>query len=180
MNLKKIFTSKKKGQAFESFRLLIAFILALAVLVIIYSMIRTTRQNALFLSNQKFKEGIVSATKAVGASTKEPFMIKDLQLSGIITTSTIESYTGIDRKALYLVSGVGFSEQSDENKAYIDGRYKDVDVQVYCDFLSNTPDISDQVENGDLIQTIKTTIDSRDPDSDIYCVIALNKKINLN
>jgi hypothetical protein len=170
-NLKNFFRFSKKAQAFESYRLLIAFVLALAFLVVIYSMIQTLNQKTILISEQKFKEGIISATKAVGISTKKEFIIEDLVLSGIISNRMLENYSGINRDCFLLVPGPGFKETEASKILNIKGNFKKMDIYTYCDFESNT--VSS-------INNYKIEIYNSDPDCPVYCIIFFNKKPNID
>jgi hypothetical protein len=144
LKLKRFLKFSKKAQAFESFRLLIAVILALAFLIIIYSMIQSINEKSILISSQKFKEGIISATKSVGISTKKEFVIEDLLLSGIINTRTLENYSGIDSDCFLLVPGPGFKEDEESRVLNVQGKFKKMDVYTFCDFES-TPDIDAEI-----------------------------------
>jgi hypothetical protein len=174
LKLKNFIKLSKKAQAFEAYRLLIAFVLALAFLVVIYSMVQSINEKSLLISNQKFKDGIISATKAVGISTKKEFVIDDLLLSGTISTRKLENYSGIDKECFKLVPGPGFKEDTASNILNIQGKFKKMNVYTYCDF-EDAPITDDEInEYHDIIY------DSTElKQCPVYCVIFFNKKPNV-
>lgn len=166
---------KEKGQAFESFRLLIAFVLMTAVLVIILSMVHRTNTTTIIISTQKLDDGFLSASKSPGASTKTPFVIKDLKLSGIISKRSLSNTSGMDPNCIFFKIGPGIKELNNGD-AQITKKYLKMNVTVYCDFKEN-------VDNGTVPQYINNIITSTpshsshtidECNSQTYCVLFLN------
>jgi len=134
---KKISFNEKGDEAFESFRLLIAFALATAVLVIIIVMVGRVNNQSIIISTAKFEEGVVSASKGPGITTQTPFIIEDVMLSGIISKERISKLTGYSKECIAFKVGPGFEEADEYVK--VNKRYIKTDVYVYCGFGDNVP-----------------------------------------
>ena len=113
MNLK--LNQKGDDSASEAYRLLIGFILGAAILVIIMNMINSTQNQLIIVSNQKLKEGLISAVKSTGTSAKTPFVIEDLMLKGNISKTTITNYTGLPEECMAFVAGPKLFSVNDYN-----------------------------------------------------------------
>jgi len=151
-------SKKQKGQAFESFRLLIAFILMAAVLAIIIVMVNKTNQNAIIISTQKFEEGFISASKSPGTSTKVPFIIEDLRLKGIISKKRLATISELQEECIGFDLGPGIIDFP--NGAEIERGSLKMDLTVYCGF------------RGEYIAGIGNINTDNCP---TYCVLFLNK-----
>jgi len=134
---KKISLNQKGDEAFESFRLLIAFALATAVLVIIIVMVGRVNNQSIIISTAKFEEGIVSASKGPGITTQTPFIIEDVMISGIISKERISKLTGYSKDCIAFKAGPGFEVTDDYVK--ISKKYIKTDVYVYCGFGDLVP-----------------------------------------
>ncbi len=134
---KKISLNEKGDEAFESFRLLIAFALATAVLVIIIVMVGRVNNQSIIISTAKLEEGVISASKGPGVTTETPFIIEDVMLSGIISKDRISKLTGYSKNCIAFITGPGF----ENNDAYIEvnKKYIKTDVYVYCGFGNSIP-----------------------------------------
>lgn len=161
---------KEKGQAFESFRLLIAFILMTAVLVIILSMVHRTNTTTIIISTQKLDDGFLSASKSPGASTKIPFVIKDLKLSGIISKRRLANVSGMDPNCIFFKLGPGLKKLNNSD-AQIIKKYIKMDVTVYCDFKENTNNAPSEIYSI-ILNASGHTIDNCYAQT--YCVLFLN------
>jgi len=134
----KILKLNEKGdEAFESFRLLIAFALATAVLVIIIVMIGRVNNQSIIISTAKFEEGVISASKGPGVTTETPFIIEDVMLSGIISKERISKLTGYSKNCLVFITGPGFDNQGEYVE--INKKFIKTDVYVYCGFGDVVP-----------------------------------------
>lgn len=133
MNFK--LSQKGDDSASEVYRLLVGFILGAAMLVIIMSMVNSTQNQTVLISNQKLKEGLISAVKSAGTSAKTPFIIEDLMLKGNISKITISNYTGLPEKCMAFVAGPKLFSENDYNVIRIKGRHLKMNVWAYCDFL---------------------------------------------
>ncbi|MFA5746245.1 MAG: hypothetical protein WCX82_00065 [archaeon] len=160
-------TEKGDGESFETFRLLIAFVLALAVLVIIISMVNSTNKQAILISDQKLKEGLLSAAKSPGTSTRIPFIIEDLMLSGTISKTRISNYSGLDGNCIALVYGAGITPLNPNTNDIlkIKASRLEMNVYAYCDFNDGDhPDVAeDQISTDSVV-------------CPTYCVFFFNKK----
>jgi len=150
--------NQKGDEAFESFRLLIAFALATAVLVIIIVMVGRVNNQSILISTAKFEEGFVSASKGPGISTKTPFIIEEIMLSGIISKERLSYLSGYSPECIIFESGPGFDNTS-EKYISVNKKYIKTDVTIYCGF-------------GDDTQATSFYIPDTCP---TYCVIYLNK-----
>jgi hypothetical protein len=146
-------------EASESFRLLIAFALAAAVLVIIIVMVGRVNNQSILISTAKFEEGVVSASKGPGITTETPFIIEDVMLSGIISKERISSLTSYPKKCILFITGPGF-DNSSPNFISVNKKFIKTDVYVYCGY------------NGDP-GAIALSIPS---DCPTYCGIYFNKR----
>lgn len=165
------FKLSKKGDetAFEAYRLLIGFILGAAILVIIMNMINSTQNQSILISNQKLKEGLVSAVKSAGTSAKTPFVIEDLMLKGSISKTTITNYTGLPEKCMAFVAGPKLFSEGDFNIIRIKPRYLKMDVWAYCNFIKMATNLPDQLD-----ANTKSQI-TQDPEvCPTYCVFFFN------
>ncbi|HOW29755.1 MAG TPA: hypothetical protein PK685_03765 [archaeon] len=152
----------------ESFRLLIAFVLAAAILVIIMNMIASTNKQSILISDQKLKEGVQSAAKSVGTSTKIPFIIEDLMLTGTITKRKISIYSGMDENCIGLIGGQGI-EYLDNGDLRIKADNLKMNVWAYCDFWTASGDMPDEI-----FDPISFAPNSENCKT--YCVYFFNKK----
>lgn len=157
-----------KGQAFESFRLLIAFILALAILLIIFSMVNKANKESVIISTERFEEAITSASKSTGTSASIPFIIKDLMLKGNISRRRIASITNMDENCIYLDGGPGLVEGGLPGDLEIKKRYLKMDAYVYCNFNDSSINYPSNISN-----IVSMEID---PSCQRFCIIFLNKK----
>jgi len=149
----------------ESFRLLIAFVLAAAILVIILNMVNTTNKQSILISDQKLKEGVQSAVKSVGTSTRIPFVIEDLLLTGTITKRRLSTYSGMKEECIGLIGGQGL-EQQENGDLRIKASNLKMNVWAYCDFWDSDPP-------GDIYNAVPNLEQEECP---TYCVYFFNKK----
>ena len=163
------FIKNKRGQAFESYRLLIAFAIGVAVLTIIYAMVTAINQRAILISVERLREGSLSATKNIGNS-ETPFYLKDLMLSGRISSQQISNYSGMPYECIYLDAGIGLTEVIDGEEYKIDKSSIKMDVYFYCDF-TDAPDVSDTATEV-IIKNIKNNTNGTCP---TFCIVYLNK-----
>ncbi len=164
---------KGDSESFETFRLLIAFVLATAVLVIIISMISSTNKQSILISEQKLKEGVQSAVKSAGTSAEFPFVIEDLMLRGTISKTTISNYSGLSKECIAFVGG----SQMIPTDVNVDGlrikpSYLKMNIWVYCNFQSNNQTLPLSLSSLSVDRQINQ-------DSDVcprYCVFFFNRK----
>lgn len=150
----------------ESFRLLIAFVLATSILFIIMNMVTTTNKQSILISDQKLKEGVQSAVKSVGTSTKIPFVIEELMLAGTITKRKISIYSGMDENCIGFIGGQGL-EQLSNGDLKIKASNLKMNVWAYCDFWqSSFPE--------EIYGTINNSVSSSECPT--YCVYFFNKR----
>lgn len=151
----------------ETFRLLIAFVLAAALLVIIMNMISITNKQTILISEQKLEEGLQSAVKSVGVSTRIEFIIDDLMLTGVIGKKKISQRSGMSEECIGLIGGQGI-ETLNNGDLRIKSSHLKMNVWAYCDFWqSSFPD------------EINEAMIHSNPSSDVcptYCVFFFNKK----
>jgi hypothetical protein len=168
------FKLSKKGDdsASEAYRLLIGFILGAAILVIIMNMINSTQNQSILISNQKLKEGLISAVKSTGTSAKTPFVIEDLMLKGSISKTTITNYTGLPEECMAFVAGPRLFSENDFNIIRIKPRYLKMDVWAYCDFM---PSGMTQLPEG-LDSNTKMQLEQDQDVCPTYCVFYFNIK----
>jgi hypothetical protein len=164
------FLKNKKGQAFESFRFLIAFVIAIAVLTIIYTMVNTINQRSIIISTERLQEGSISASKSIGTSAHHPFHLENLMLSGRISSQQISNYTGMKKECIYLDGGVGLDEVEEGKEYLIKKSYLKMDVYFYCDFTSDP--IIDETETNLITSTINNNQAEECP---TFCIVYLNK-----
>lgn len=155
----------KKGQAFESFRLLIAFILAIAILAIIYTMVAKVNKETVIISTQKFEEAVRSASKSPGTSSVVPFVIEDVVLEGAIDKHRLGLITGLSEECLSLQAGPGITVTT--RGVDILKKLK-MNVYVYCNYQNA------EINNVDMSYIVNTTITSSTCPT--YCVIFMNRK----
>ena len=122
---------KGDSEAFESFRMLIAFVLAAAILVIIINMVNNVNEKSVQISTQKLSEGIISGVKSVGTSARIPFVISDLLLRGTIDRRTIQNISGLNKECVFFIAGAGVDKSNNGEYISIKGTKK-MDVYVYC------------------------------------------------
>lgn len=171
INLK--LNSKGDDSASDVYRLLIAFVLATAVLVIIINMVTSVQKQSIIISNQKLKEGVQSAVKSAGTSAKIPFVIEDLMLSGNLSKTTIKNYSGLSEECMAFVHGAGLEPiDEDNNVLRIKGKYIEMDVWAYCNIdSSQIPNNLNSKYNDAVMQ-----IENDEGVCPIYCVFFFNKK----
>ncbi len=160
---------KQKGQAFESFRYLIAFVIAVAVLAIIYTMIGTINQRSILISTERLKEGALSASKSIRTSGENPFKLEGLILAGRISSQQIANYTGMDKDCIYVDGGVGLEEVEKGVEYIIRRNQLKMDVYFYCDFTDDP-----FIDNDNEVDLIVNSISSGS-DCPTFCIVYLNK-----
>ncbi len=156
----KFFKLNERGddEASESFRLLIAFAIAAAVLVIIIVMVGRVNHQSILISTAKFEEGFISASKGPGISTITPFVIEDVMLSGIISKDRLTYLSGYSSECIIIESGPGFENTGGKYVSVLK-KYIKTDVIVYCGFGNDLH--ANQFVNED--------------DCPTYCVLFMNK-----
>ena len=154
----------------ESFRLLIAFVLAAAILVIILNMVNTTNKQSILISDQKLKEGVQSAVKSVGTSTRIPFVIEDLLLTGTITKRRLSTYSGMKEECIGLIGGQGL-EQQENGDLRIKASNLKMNVWAYCDFWNTSSGIPEEIEDN-----VHSSFNLYSAECPTYCVYFFNKK----
>ncbi|HRS42926.1 MAG TPA: hypothetical protein P5530_03605 [Candidatus Diapherotrites archaeon] len=170
MNLK--LNQKGDDSASEAYRLLIGFILGAAILVIIMNMINSTQNQLIIVSNQKLKEGLISAVKSTGTSAKTPFVIEDLMLKGNISKTTITNYTGLPEECMAFVAGPKLFSVNDYNVLRIKTRHLKMNVWAYCNFM---PSGSNQLPDA-LSPDTKLQLTQDRSVCPTYCVFFFNIK----
>ena len=158
----------------ESFRLLIAFVLATSILFIIMNMVTTTNKQSILISDQKLKEGVQSAVKSVGTSTKIPFVIEELMLAGTITKRKISIYSGMDENCIGFIGGQGL-EQLSNGDLKIKASNLKMNVWAYCDFWDTSSGIPDEIEDN-----VDNHFDLHSAVCPTYCVYFFNKRPTCN
>lgn len=164
------FLKNKKGQAFESFRFLIAFVIAVAVLTIIYTMVNTINQRSIIISTERLQEGSISASKSIGTSAHHPFHLEDLMLTGRISSQQISNYTGMNKDCIYLDGGPGLDVVIEGEEYLIKKSHLKMDVYFYCDFTSSP--IIDETETNVITSKIYSDYINNCP---TFCIVYLNK-----
>ncbi|MDD3178313.1 MAG: hypothetical protein PHR26_02225 [Candidatus ainarchaeum sp.] len=161
-----LFTKKQKAQAEESFRLLIAFVITVAILSIILVMVRNINNKAIIISQQKLEEGIISASKAPGISTQSKYIIEDLKLKGTISKEWISGITGIEKGCIGIDNGPGIEPIAESNELIyeITERNLDMDVTIYCN-----------ISNSDEPSSIYNLLEKNTEDCEKFIVLFLNK-----
>lgn len=173
---------KGDSEAFESFRMLIAFILASAILIIIINMVNNVNEKSIQLSNQKLSEGIISGVKSVGTSARVPFVISDLLLRGQLDRRTVQNLSGLNKDCVSFVAGPGVTKSDNGEFITIKGNYRKMDVYVYCNQTAHNglnvvnsfyPEVyTDLTRNGnnplDICPTFCVFFFNKKPVNDIY------------
>jgi len=162
-------SQKGDSSSGEVYRLLVAFILAAAVLVIIMNMIATTNKQTIIISEQKLKEGVQSAVKSVGTSTKIPFVIEDLMLTGTITKDKISTYSGMPKQCIGFVGGQGLVLLENGNLK-IKSNTLELDLWAYCDFWDSSGRLPEELDD------LMNYEFRPGNDCQTYCVFLFNKK----
>lgn len=166
----------KKGQAFEAYQLLIAFIVSLAILGIILTMVNQTNQKALIISNQKIEDAFISAINSPIISMEKPFVVKDVLVSGFISSSRFEQLGGIEPGCFGFITGPGI--QKTERFIEIESRYLKTDVYFVCGLSEMNP------INNNVYFEITTGSDPPVPNWDLcerlFCVMYVNKMPSTN
>lgn len=169
MNLK--LSQKGDDSASESYRLLIGFVIGLAMLVIIINMINSIQNQLVLVSNQKLKEGLISAVKSTGKSAETPFVIEDLMLKGNISKTTISNYTGLPKECMAFVAGPKFIPENNNNVLTIKSRILKLNVWAYCNFMPpHEESLPEQLDS------IGTQLDHDQSICPTYCVFFFDVK----
>ncbi|MCK9292586.1 MAG: hypothetical protein WCY27_00685 [archaeon] len=159
----KLVKHTERGQAFEVYRLLIAFIIAVAVMSIIIVMVQKTNKESILLSYQNLEQGFISATKSPGTSSKMPFVIEDLKLKGMITKKKLSTISGLKEECIIFDAGPGI-EKTDIGVEI--NKILKFDTTVYCNFgnvdILETP----------IIQLLENNTLENCP---VYCIVFMNK-----
>jgi len=161
----KLIKYKERGQAFEVYRLLIAFVIAVAVMSIIVVMVQKTNKESIILSYQNFEQGFISATKSPGTSSKMPFVIGDVKLSGIITKKRLSTISGLKEECIFFDAGPGIEETN--IGVEIKKKVLKFDTTIYCNFGSVTVD-----------NEIGSLLNGAGEECSVYCIVFMNKSPN--
>jgi len=125
-----MFIKNNKGQAFEAYQLLIAFIIATAILGIIVMMISKTNSQAIIISNQKIEDAFTSAINSPVISMEKPFVVKDVLITGILSYDRFEQISGIEEGCFGFIVGPGITLQP--YGAVVDKKYLKTNVYFSC------------------------------------------------
>jgi len=161
---------KGDSEAFESFRMLISFVLAAAILVIIINMVNNVNEKSVQISTQKLSEGVISGVKSVGTSARIPFVISDLLLRGTIDRRSIQNISGMNKECVFFIAGAGVDKSDNGEYISIKGTKK-MDVYVYCN----------QTSSGIVVVTNNYPEVSEDLSTDTcptFCVFFFNERPN--
>lgn len=163
-----------KGQAFEAYKLLIAFIVAAAILGIILTMVNQTNNQALIISNQKIEDGFLSAINSPIISMEKPFVVKDVLITGFINSSRFEQLGNIEPGCFGFITGPGAKKQ--DFGVEIESRRLRTDVYFVCGLSGmDTSLISYEIWPGN--QSIGAPF-NQDPASNcenLFCVMYINR-----
>jgi hypothetical protein len=163
----------KKGQAFEAYKLLIAFIIATAILGIIVMMINKTNNQAIIISNQKIEDAFLSAINSPIISMQRPFQVKDVMISGIISSTRYEQLGNIEEGCFGFMTGPGVKKE--DYGVIVEKKFLKTDIYFVC----GLEDMSDS----DIILEIWQGVPDDSPfDSnpstnceDLFCVMYINR-----
>lgn len=120
----------KKGQAFEAYKLLIAFIIATAILGIIVMMINKTNNQAIIISNQKIEDAFLSAINSPIISMQRPFQVKNVMISGIISSARYQQLGNIEEGCFGFMTGPGVKKE--DFGVIIEKKFLKTDIYFVC------------------------------------------------
>ncbi len=163
----------KKGQAFEAYKLLIAFVIAAAILGIIAVMISKTNNQAVVISYQKIENSFSSAINSPIISMEKPFVVKDVLISGIISYNRFEQLGNIEPGCFGLITGPGITKEA--YGAMIEKKYLKTDIYFRC----GLGEMNDSLIPNDIWPGV-TNYEPFDQDPTIlceklFCVMYINK-----
>lgn len=119
-----------KGQAFEAYHLLIAFIVSVAILGIIFTMINKTNSNAVIISTQKIDDAFLSAINSPIVSMEKPFLVENVLISGIISLEKYKKLGKIEDGCFSFIVGPGVTIE--KYGAKINKKYLKTNVYFSC------------------------------------------------
>jgi hypothetical protein len=162
-----------KGQAFEAYQLLIAFIIAVAILGIIVMMINKTNNQAIIISNQKIEDAFLSAINSPIISMDKPFFVRDVMVSGIISSARYEQLGNIESGCFGFLTGPGVINH--DYGVEIEKRFLKTDVYFVCG-LSEMVAPSGNDTYLEITTGSNRAIDDIDNCERLFCVMYINRK----
>ncbi|NCP72166.1 hypothetical protein GW835_02115 [archaeon] len=166
-----MFIKNNKGQAFEAYQLLIAFIIATAILGIIVMMISKTNSQAIIISNQKIEDAFTSAINSPVISMEKPFVVKDVLITGILSYERYEQISGIEEGCFGFIVGPGVTLQP--YGVIVDKKYLKTNVYFSCG-LRNMSGLPDEIYPGVSGNRPFQDDPSRECER-LFCVMYINK-----
>lgn len=162
----------KKGQTFEAYQLLIAFIVALAILGIIFSMIEKTKSNSIIISTQKIDDAFLSAINSPIISMEKPFAVENVIITGVISDAKYENLGALEQNCFNFIPGPGISLES--YGAEIKKKYLETDIYFVCGLENiNQNDLSENAKK--TYEEISVNNYNMQADCELYCVMYINK-----
>jgi len=166
--------NNNKGQAFEAYKLLIAFIIAVAVLGIILTMVNKTNNQALIISDQKIEDAFISAINSPVISMEKPFIVKEVLVSGIISYAKYENLGGLEPGCFGFIVGPGVSLEA--YGAEIESRFLKTDVYFSCGFNMNVNNLQNTETYFEITTGANSPIDTIEECEKLFCVMYINKR----
>ncbi len=167
-----MFIKNNKGQAFEAYQLLIAFIIATAILGIIVMMISKTNSQAIIISNQKIEDAFTSAINSPVISMEKPFVVKDVLITGILSYDRFEQISGIEEGCFGFIVGPGITLQP--YGAVVDKKYLKTNVYFSCGLRSMSDDVPFEIYPGE-VGNSPFEDDPSEKCERLFCVMYINK-----
>lgn len=163
-----------KGQAFEAYQLLIAFIISVAILGIIIMMVNKTNDQAIIISNQKIEDAFISAINSPIISMQKPFVVKDVLVRGIISNSRYENLGNIEEGCFSFIVGPGVKLEN--YGAVIDKKYLKTDVYFVCGLSEMSPfDLDDPDTFNQITMGTNAPLPNYNDCERLFCVMYINK-----
>ncbi len=167
--------NNKKGQAFEAYQLLIAFIVATAILGIILVMVNKTNNQAIIISNQKIEDSFLSAINSPIVSMEKPFAVEDVLVSGIISHAKYEQLGNLEPGCFGFIVGPGILKES--YGVQIQKKYLKTDVYFVCGKSGmSSRDLTNINIYSEITTGANAPIPNPDSCEDLFCVMYINKK----
>jgi hypothetical protein len=156
-----------KGQAFEAYQLLIAFVIATAILGIIIMMIGKTNNQAIIISDQKIEDAFLSAINSPIISMEKPFVVKDVMITGIISYDRYQNLAKIDEGCFEFMVGPGVVLENYGD--VIDKKFLKTNIYFSC----GIKDMDSSLISRDIYPDL---FDSNPADNcEKFCVMYINK-----
>ncbi len=163
-----------KGQAFEAYQLLIAFVISVAILGIIIMMVNKTNDQAIIISNQKIEDAFISAINSPIISMDKPFVVKDVLVRGIISHSRYEQLGNIEEGCFSFIVGPGVKLEN--YGAVIDKKYLKTDVYFVCGLSGmSISDLTNTETYSEITTYANAPINDPDDCERLFCVMYINK-----